>query len=132
MLDGISKQHAAPTKRAWLALRDKLFAELVAEQRTKRQVLDSLRRNYEALRAAYLRVPGTTYDGWRAHGPQPEWDEVFAATRDDAVWDRLVGRCVRERAREARRPVTPRWRCCSRRSTSSSRWRAAPTRRSGT
>jgi hypothetical protein len=98
MLDGISKKHAEPAKRAWIALRDALFADLATEQRTKRQVLDSLRRKYEALRAAYLRITGATYDGWGKHGPQPEWDEVIAAAHDDAVWDRLVERCLRERA----------------------------------
>lgn len=96
MLDGISRQHAGPAKREFSALRDQLFAQFAAERKTKRQVLDSLRRKYEALRAAYLRVPGTTYDSWREHGPQAAWEEVGAATRDDAVWDRLVERCVRE------------------------------------
>ena len=41
---------------------------------------------------------GTTYDGWHEHGPQLHWDEVIADS-DDAVWDQLVKRCVREAAR---------------------------------
>jgi hypothetical protein len=50
---------------AFLALRDKLFAEFASEQRTRRQVLDSLRRKYERLCAAYLRIPGRrTRTGW--------------------------------------------------------------------
>lgn len=103
MLDAVSKRNGDPARRTFLALRAELFGELAGERKTKRQVIDSLRRKYEALRAAYLRINGTTYEGWRKHGPQDHWDEVIAAAADDAVWDRLVERCVRETANEARR-----------------------------
>lgn len=102
MLDAVSRQHAQPAQRTFLALRAELFTELAGERRTKRQAIDSLRRKYEALRAAYLRIAGTTYEGWRQHGPQDHWDEVIAAAADDAVWDRLVERCVCETARAGR------------------------------
>lgn len=93
MLDEVSRKHAGPAKREFLTHRAKLFALHLGERKTKRQVIDSLRTKYESLRAAYLRIPGTTYDGWREHGPQADWDEVVAAG-DDAVWDRLVERCA--------------------------------------
>ena len=104
-LDAISRQHGAPAKREFVTHRNKSFAELAGELKTRRQILDSMRRKYEALRAVYLRVTGTTYEGWSKYGPQPEWDEVIAAAADDAVWDRLVERCTREivPARSSRR-----------------------------
>jgi hypothetical protein len=90
MLDTISRGAGELAKADWLKVRARLFRQHAGELKTKRQVLDSLRRSYETLRAKYLKVTGTTYDGWKQHGPQPEWDEVVAAAHDDAVWDRLV------------------------------------------
>lgn len=102
MLDATSKLHADPAKRLFIAFRAKVLDELAREQKTKRQVIDAMRRKYEGLRATYLRIPGTTYEGWLTHGPQPDWDEVIAAAADDAVWDRLVERCTREAQPESR------------------------------
>ena len=100
-----SKLHAEPAKRLFIAFRARALDELAREQKTKRQVLDAMRRRYEALRAAYLRIPGTTYEGWLTYGPQPDWDEVIAAAAVDAVWDRLVERCTRELRAERARPA---------------------------
>ena len=66
------------------------------ERTTKRKAMDSMRRQYEKLRAAYLRTAGTTYQAWCELGPHAEWEEVLAAAGDDAVWDRLVERGVVE------------------------------------
>ncbi len=95
-LDATSKLHADPAKRLFIAFRARALDELAREQKTKRQVLDAMHRKYERLRAAYLRIPATTYEGWLTYGPQPDWDEVIAAAAVDAVWDRLVERCTRE------------------------------------
>jgi hypothetical protein len=96
MLDTLSRQHAAPAKREFIALRDRQLVAHAGEQKTKRQVLDALRRKHESLRAAYLRITGTTYAGWLEHGPHAEWEEVLAAAADDATWDRLVERIARQ------------------------------------
>lgn len=96
MLDSISREHGSAAKRAFLAVRAKQLAAHSGELKTKRQVLDAMRRSYEKLLAQYLRVEGTTYAGWSKHGAQPDWDEVVAAAADDAVWDRLVERVVEE------------------------------------
>lgn len=53
-----------------------------------------LRTKYEKLTNAYLRAEGTTYAMWLELGPKAEWEEVLAATRDEAVWDRLLERCA--------------------------------------
>lgn len=70
----------------------RMFRLLLAEQRTKRQVLASLERTHGYLRATFLRGQGTTYQAWCDLGPKALYDEVVAAAEDDAVWDRLVER----------------------------------------
>lgn len=65
---------------------------VASEQRTQRQAMESMRRRYEALRAVFLRLTGTTYRMWTEHGPQHEWEECVEAARDPALWDRLVER----------------------------------------
>jgi hypothetical protein len=97
----VSRQHADPAKREFVLVRGRCLAALAGERRTKRQVLDTMRKKYESLRATYLRITGTTYEGWIKYGPHAEWQEVLAAAADDAVWDRLIERCVdKERTRE--------------------------------
>ena len=95
MTASTSRLHGEPARREFIALRNELLGQLAREQNTKRQVIDALRRKHEKLRAVYLRIAGTTYQGWLDYGTQPYWDEVVAAARDDAVWDRLVERCTR-------------------------------------
>lgn len=90
MLDAESRKYAKVALDAFRALKRKLLEDHAKELKTKRQVLDGLRRKYDALLAVYLRTPCTTYDGWIEHGPKAEWEEVLAATHDEAVWDRLV------------------------------------------
>lgn len=97
MLDRISREAGQLAKSDLVELRDRLARRHAAEQETKRKVLDKLRRKYEKLRAKYLAVTGTTHTGWEQYGPAAEWEEVLAASRDDAVWDRLVERCAADR-----------------------------------
>lgn len=85
---------AAAAKREFIIYRAKMLAEYAGERRTKHQVMDAVRRRYALLLDRYLRTNGTTYAYWLDHGPKPEWDEIDAAMLDDAVWDRLVSRCV--------------------------------------
>lgn len=90
MFDAESKKHGAIALAAFRALKAKELKAVALEKSTRRQLLDTFRRKYEALRKVYLKTPCTTYDGWSKHGPAAEWEEVLAATRDDAIWDRLV------------------------------------------
>lgn len=90
MLDVESKKQAAIAVEAFRATKGKELRAVAEERRTRRQAIETMRKKYEALRKVYLKAPLTTYDGWTQHGPGAEWEEVLAATRDDAVWDRLV------------------------------------------
>lgn len=93
-LDSFSVPHAKAANAEFRRIKDDQLAAVRAEKCSKRHALDAMRRKYERLRAAYLRVTGTTYSVWLSHGPQAEWDEVTSAALDDAVWDRLVERGV--------------------------------------
>jgi hypothetical protein len=98
-----SGQRAAIAKREFVLVRGRELAALAGERKTKRQVLGTMRKKYEALRAEFLRITGTTYGDWIEHGPHAEWDEIIAAAADDGVWDRLTERCVaRDRVVERR------------------------------
>lgn len=99
MLDETSRKYAIEARVAFREVEAAQLAAVAKELRTRRQALDSMRRSYEKLRAEYLRVPATTYDGWLEHGPHADWEEVLAATKDDAVWDRLVERGAPEVSR---------------------------------
>lgn len=96
VLDAQSKANAQECARAFRKVKAKQLALVGAEQKTKREAIDFLRRHFLKLCAFYLRIPGTTYVCWLEHGAQSDWDEVVAAAADDAVWDRLVDRCTRE------------------------------------
>jgi hypothetical protein len=81
--------------RARVEFRELKAAQLAAvhsERRSLRQAMDSMRRSYEALRAGYIRVTGTTIAVWDLYGPNREWDECIHAAREPSVWDRLVER----------------------------------------
>ena len=67
-----------------------LLRDVGRDRITQRDVLLRLRRRYDQLLQRFLREPGTTYAVWLEHGPKDELDEVLAAARDAAVWDRLV------------------------------------------
>jgi hypothetical protein len=95
-----SAQLAYDAKRAFVLVRGKQLAAHAGERTTRRQTVEAIRRQYTKICDAYLRTSGTTYADWLAYGPKAEWDEILAAADDDAVWDRLVDRCVeRERVR---------------------------------
>lgn len=87
-----SLAHAA--KRVFLAFRARSLADVAGEQKTKRQAFEAIQRRYNSQLAEFLRIPGTTYGDWLKHGPFPDYDEVVAAAEVDAVWDRLVERCI--------------------------------------
>src|SRR5260221_14509218 len=100
MLDGESKRHASIALASFRKTKVGQLKLASVEKRTKRQVLDTLRRKFETLQAEYLRIPATTYEGWLTYGPKDEWEEGLAAVRDDAIGDRLGERCAEEKARD--------------------------------
>jgi hypothetical protein len=99
-LDALLLVHSRPFARAALidfrAAKAKALGGVQRDQLTKRETLEVLRRRYNKLLAEYLRIHETTYAGWLEHGPTQEWEEVLAAAKDDAVWDRLVERGLAE------------------------------------
>lgn len=89
-IDEYSKRRAEPFTRLFVKVKAEQLAAVRLEKRTRRQALDTMQKKYVALRAEYLKIIGTTYQGWLDHGPAKHWDEITFALRDDAVWDRLV------------------------------------------
>lgn len=67
-----------------------LLEECAAERRTPTAVLLTLEKFYANQTRDYLKIAHTTYAAWLEHGPIAELEEVRAAYRDSAVWDRLV------------------------------------------
>jgi hypothetical protein len=90
MVAGESRKHAEAYRKRFVAQRDLALRMVRDEIKTQRQVLDSLRRGYERLRAEYLRIPCTREQEWQDVGPAPIWNELLEAARVPAVWDRLV------------------------------------------
>ncbi len=101
--DQAANDYSRPFAQAALldfrAVKAKQLEHIRLERRTVRQVMDSMRRSYEKLRAEYLRIAGTTYQAWLDAGPAAEWEECLQARKDEAVWDRLVERGVVELSR---------------------------------
>jgi hypothetical protein len=95
-LNEYSRPFAEGAKLDFRAVKAKQLDAVRLERHTKRQAMDAMRRQYEKLRAKYLGITGTTYQAWLDFGPAAEWDECIAASRDDAVWDRLVERGLAE------------------------------------
>lgn len=67
-----------------------LLRDVAKEKRTQADVIKLLRKRYDHALKKYLREDGTTYRNWLEHGPKDELDELLEATRDPAIWDRLV------------------------------------------
>jgi hypothetical protein len=85
-----SAPHAKVALDSFRAAKKRALKQVAEEKTTKRKAVDSLRRVYTSLCDDFLRVKGTTYQGWLDHGPKAELEELVAAAQDDAIWDRLV------------------------------------------
>lgn len=59
-----SNAHAQEFAHAFRRVKAKQLALVGAEQKTKREALDFLRRHFTKLRTYYLRIPATTYQDW--------------------------------------------------------------------
>lgn len=81
---------ARKARAMFVALKRTHLRRVAAEMSTREIAVRTLRRRYDLMTSAFLRVPGTTYADWLEHGPKAELDELLAAASDPAVWDRLV------------------------------------------
>lgn len=88
--DVLARQRAIAARADFSTTKGLLLRDVGKERITQRDVLLRLRNRYDRMLRAYLREQGTTYEAWCDHGPKGELDEVLAAARDAAVWDRLV------------------------------------------
>lgn len=91
-LETFSVPHAEEARRSFRTVKARQLALVAAEQRTKRQAIDTMRGAFEKLSRDYLKIIGTTYAVWETHGPKAEWEEVIEAARFDHVWERLLER----------------------------------------
>ena len=98
-LAAYSRPFAEGARAEFRAVKAEQLKAVQLERRTRRQALDTMQRKFAKLRAAYLRITGTTYQTWIDAGPHEEWKEVLEAVKDEAVWDRLVERGVVGRER---------------------------------
>jgi hypothetical protein len=90
MLDAVSKQYGEAARAEWIRTRNRELNAVRAERSSKRKAIDTCRKKFDKLSAAYLRHEGTTYEGWQKYGPKRDWDELVEASKHEHLWDRLV------------------------------------------
>jgi hypothetical protein len=78
-------------RRRFVKRKISLLRAVANEQKTPGETIAKLEKLYVKQTAEFLRSSrDTTYSDWLEHGPLGELDEVRAARRDEAVWDRLL------------------------------------------
>lgn len=98
---GNATMMARSARKNFCSRKELMLAAVASELRGATTVLVALERYYEKQTKDYLRSPATTYQAWLDHGPREDLEEVRAAIKDPAIWDRLVERYA-ERRRESR------------------------------